>query len=545
MTEQIINRAKNRIESFPKELVETMRNARPERTYEKGHVFPISIPDRFGEADETILNWDAVSSISNPLRLYVHIPWCKSKCTFCFYESDIKVPNDEAVEKYIDALTKELALYSKKIGRDKIDTEVLYIGGGTPTILTPTQINRLFEGIRTHINFIPGAFLISESSPGTLTKEKVNALRNNGVNRMSIGIQTLDDEILKLCRRDHDAQQAKSTYQLIREVGIPEVNIDLMLALPNQSYESFRKTLEETIQLEPSSISFLDLRICPGSALFSRLQRDKCSIPDWLDDIVMRAIYQEVMKDTSYVRTRPHYYIKPEEMKHRATRVPCLDSRFDLGFQIGVGVSAYSHLEDVAFINATGNKYFELLSSDKLPIKTATVLTKADKTAMRAIRTIIDTTTVPNREDVIGQYKSEIEYLQKSGLLSPNFELTDDGCLFGEEVVYSFYPKKDDAEDLANYEVGWWTERHKKNPEAMTRQLARLYVLQFGLPYNQAREAAELKVKATEHHDSAKKYDSVIKDFPYLRENHIKRSEEEWRTARDLLKKHFDIIYSK
>ncbi len=350
---EAIEGAKERVEKFPKLLMRTMELARPERTYEKGHVFPISVPDRFKPADELAVDWKLVGDISLPLRIYVHIPWCRSKCTFCFYESSMGQPSDGAVNTYLDAIEKELRLYAQKIGRDKINTEVLYIGGGTPSILTPFQIDRLFDALRKYVNFVPSSFLITESSPGTLTKEKIKAFQRNGINRMSIGMQTLDDDILRLCRRDHDASRAEEAYWLIRDAGLPEVNIDLMLALPNQTYESFQRTLEEALQLAPSSFSFLDLRICPGSALHSNLDKVSApfSVPTWKDDIIMRAIYQEMMSQTCYQRTRPHYYVDPKEMRHRATRVPCLDSRVDAGFQIGLGASAYSHLGDTVFIN--------------------------------------------------------------------------------------------------------------------------------------------------------------------------------------------------
>ena len=397
----------------------------------------------------------------------------------------------------------ELGFYRRNLGRDKLETEVLYIGGGTPSILTPAQIDRFFGMLGEHVEFTPDAFLITESSPGTLTQDKVDAFRRNGINRMSIGVQTLDDEILEVCERDHDAQTAKDAYQLIRDSGMPEINIDLMLALPNQSYKSFEQTLKETLELSPSSISFLDLRICPGSVLHSRLKG--FDIPTWEDDIAMRAIYQEVMGETEFERTRPHYYVKPSEMRHRSTRVPCLDTRVDSSFQIGLGVSAYSHLENVAFINATGERYFEAISKGELPIDKATLLTRPDKVAIRAIRTIIDTTTIPNRKDVRNQYKSQIRFLQDKGLLDDKLRLTDNGCLLGEELVYSFYPEKDASQEIAEHEVGWWRARHTGDAEDLMRNLTRKFHLQYNVPFDQAKEAAELILEATLKHDLAKK----------------------------------------
>jgi len=497
-----IEKAKERFGKLDKGLVATMKNARPTMTYEKGHTFPLSIPDRFYDTGDEIIDWEKAGSVDKPLRLYAHIPWCKSKCVFCFYESDLAKPSDSDVNNYIDAMGKELDLYRTKLGRDKLKTEVLYIGGGTPTVLSPTQIDGFFGMLKQHIDFTDDAFLITESSPGTLTRDKIRAFRENGVNRMSMGVQTLDDEILRICGRDHDARGAKDAYRLIRNSGMPEINIDIMLALPNQSYESFNQTLKETLELSPSSISFLDLRVCPGSALYSKLEG--FHIPTWEDDIAMRGIYQEAMGETGFDRTRPHYYVKPDEMKHRSTRVPCLDARDGLGFQIGLGVSAYSHLENVAFINKTGREYFKAVSEGRLPMDRATLMTKPDRIALKSIRTIVDTTGLPTDKDVFDQYENQIKFMQRNGLMDGDLKLTDDGCLFGEEVVYSFYPKRDASREIAEHEVGFWKARHTGDSEGLKRNLTRKFHLEHSVSFDKAGVVAGLTVEATRKHDLAK-----------------------------------------
>ena len=224
---------------------------------------------------------------------------------------------------------------------------------------------------------------------------------------------------------------------MVRTAGVPEINFDLMLALPEQTISDFEKTVQKAIELAPSSLSFLDLRVAPGS----KLHEMGYYYPTWREDILMRAIYQHLLKgDNRYERTRPHYYVRPDEACARSTRVPCLDSRSGLGFQVGLGVTAYSHVGDVAFINGRDSFYSETLKQGRLPVARGLVMTEEDKIAMKAIRAIVDYTLVPDAPAVLAKYEREVQFLREYGLIDEEYRLTDDGCLFGEEVAYMFYP---------------------------------------------------------------------------------------------------------
>lgn len=431
----VIDDCRRRLAQFSDGLMDRIIKFRPEIVHEKAHVYPISVPEKWHDADETIIDWSI--PLDKPLRLYVHIPWCRSKCIFCFYESKAVEPSDDDVKHYFKCLNKEFSLYCSKLGVQRMTAETLYIGGGTPSILSAAQINSLLQIVHKHIRFKDNASLITEVSPGTLSPEKVQAFIDNGIGRISIGVQSFQDRILQICGRDHDAEYAVRAYELVRAAGVPEINFDLMLALPEQTLNNFEKTVRKALELAPSSLSFLDLRVAPGSNLHSL----GYYYPTWREDILMRAIYQQLMReDGRYERTRPHYYIRPEEARARSTRVPCLDSRSGSGFQLGIGVTAYSHLGDVCFINARNPLYSEELNKGRLPVTRGLILTDEDKTAMKAIRAMVDYTLVPDAPAVLAQYGKEISFLKNNGLIDVQYRLTDDGCLFGEEVAYLFYP---------------------------------------------------------------------------------------------------------
>ena len=400
----VIEQCKRRINALPHELLATMERTRPTVVHEKAHVYPISVPEKWLDIDDTIIDWSIPHD--KPLRLYVHVPWCRSKCIFCFYESKAGEPNDDDVQHYLECLRKELSIYCARLGIRRMTAETLYVGGGTPSVLNPAQIESLLQVVRSFIDFKDGAFLITEVSPGTLSPEKVQAFVGGGINRISIGVQSFQDHILQICGRDHDVDQAVHAYEMVRAAGVSEINFDLMLALPEQTLADFERGVRKAIDLAPSSLSFLDLRVAPGS----KLHEMGYYYPTWHQDILMRAIYQHLLKDDGrYQRTRPHYYVKPEEARARSTRVPCLDSRSGLGFQVGLGVTAYSHVGNVAFINGRNPFYSAVLKEGRLPVTRGLVLTDEDQTAMKAIRAIVDYTLVPDAPAVLAQYEKEVQ----------------------------------------------------------------------------------------------------------------------------------------
>ena len=435
--EMLIQRVQERLDYIGEYLLSYMEHVRPPVVHEKAHVYPISVPELWQNVDESIIDWSV--TLDNPLRLYIHVPWCRSKCVFCFYESKAVIPSEDNVQHYLECLKQEFSLYCARLGVKRITAETLYIGGGTPSILSPSQIDSFFQIVHTFIDFTENAFLVTESSPGTITADKIQAFIDGGINRISIGVQSFQDHILQICGRDHDAAGAARAYQMVRKAGVPEINFDLMLALPDQTLDDFEATVQAALKLAPSSLSFLDLRVAPGSKLHSMGHY----YPTWREDIMMRAIYQQLLaEDGRYKRTRPHYYVLPEEAHARSTRVPCLDSRSGPGFQLGLGVTAYSHIGDVAFINARNPNYARTLQEGRLPVERGITLTGEDKTAMQAIRSIVDHTLVPDVPAVLAQYEKEVHFLKENGLLNDGYRLTDDGCLFGEEIAYLFYPPR-------------------------------------------------------------------------------------------------------
>lgn len=200
------------------------------------------------------------------LELYIHIPFCVRKCAYCDF---LSAPADDALrQKYTDALIQEIKGYKNRYQGCSVPT--VFIGGGTPSILSPEQIRMIFSALRDNFRIDPEAEITLEANPGTVTEEKVLTWKEAGVNRISIGLQSVKDEELRILGRVHDYQQFLDTWKLIRQAGMKNVNIDLISAIPGQTLESWRQTLRKTAELEPEHLSVYSLIIEEGTPFYER-----------------------------------------------------------------------------------------------------------------------------------------------------------------------------------------------------------------------------------------------------------------------------------
>ena len=188
--------------------------------------------------------------------LYIHIPFCRKKCRYCDF---LSFTDAECSDRYIDALTDE-------IGGFKADT--VFIGGGTPSVLQPRQIEKIIDSA----DIDEDAEITIEGNPESLTKDKLKAYKSMGINRLSIGFQSLDDNILMLLGRIHSAKEAVKAYDNARDAGFENINIDLMFAIPGQSVEILDKTVREVLAMEPEHISAYSLQIEEGTPFYGMFE---------------------------------------------------------------------------------------------------------------------------------------------------------------------------------------------------------------------------------------------------------------------------------
>jgi oxygen-independent coproporphyrinogen-3 oxidase len=202
-----------------------------------------------------------------PLALYVHLPWCRRKCPYCDFNSHA-VDGDLPEQAYVDALLADLELDLPAVAGRPVGS--VYLGGGTPSLFSAAALTRLLAGLRARLDLADGAEVTVEVNPGTLREGYFDALREAGVNRVSVGVQSFDDTHLGVLGRIHDAAAARDTVAAAQAAGLAEVNVDLMVGLPGQSLAQALADVDAALALAPTHISHYQLTIEPGTAFAKR-----------------------------------------------------------------------------------------------------------------------------------------------------------------------------------------------------------------------------------------------------------------------------------
>ena len=207
------------------------------------------------------------------ISLYVGIPFCPTRCTYCSFVSRTVGKRMELMEPYLEALQKELAFTGKLLQDSGKAIRTLYIGGGTPTTLSASQMARLLESINNHLDLRRCIeFTLEGGRPATLTPEKLRVIRNHGADRMSINPQTMVDSVLKACGRPHTGDDVKRAFEWAKNAGFDAINMDLIAGLPSDNFNGFRYSLDSVAALNPANITVHTLALKKGADLFERRQ---------------------------------------------------------------------------------------------------------------------------------------------------------------------------------------------------------------------------------------------------------------------------------
>ena len=285
------------------------------------------------------------------LGIYIHIPFCLSKCSYCGFYSQGGVSEAEQRE-YVESLLNDMEAYGRVYGGNYL-VDTIFIGGGTPSILPPTCIREILDCIRCHFTVIEDAEISMESNPKTLTYESLLAYRRAGVNRLSIGVQSLNDDCLKALGRVHTAADFRRNFIMAREAGFDNINMDLMFAIPGHTWEVWEETLDEAIALGPEHISFYSLQIEEGTPFYDMYRRGAFDqIPDDIDrEMYHRAI--DKLKAAGY----DHYEISNACKPGKACRHNL--KYWSMEDYLGIGSSASSYMQGVRFAEAPLMEYHE------------------------------------------------------------------------------------------------------------------------------------------------------------------------------------------
>ena len=271
------------------------------------------------------------------IGIYVHIPFCKRKCDYCDFISYSN--KDSKIQEYIEAVKKEIEL-------QKIKSEIttIYIGGGTPSYIEGKYIKEIIKEIKKK-NVSNDAEITIEINPGTVTLEKLRDYKETGINRLSIGLQTTQNNLLKQIGRIHDFEQFIETYKMARKEGFKNINVDLMLGLPNQRIKDLKDSLEKVIELQPEHISVYSLILEEGTPICNKIEKGELELPE---EELERNMYWYV-KNTLELNGYKHYEISNfarvgYESKHNLN---CWNQKE----YIGIGLAAHSYRDITRYSN--------------------------------------------------------------------------------------------------------------------------------------------------------------------------------------------------
>lgn len=272
------------------------------------------------------------------LELYVHIPFCVKKCDYCDFLSG--PASLEKQEKYVRALEQEIQAVEEGEGRSVVS---VFLGGGTPSLLSPSHMERILKQLYRKFNITPDAEITMEANPGTLCLEKLETCRRWGVNRLSIGLQSPDDQELKMLGRIHTYRDFLESFTIARKAGFHNINVDLMCAIPGQQYDGWIRNLRQTAQLEPEHISAYSLIVEEGTPLAERNPQ----LPHEDAEYRMYEDTAEILEQYGYKQYEISNYARPGFI-----------CRHNVGYwerrdYLGLGLGAASLLEHRRFSNTS------------------------------------------------------------------------------------------------------------------------------------------------------------------------------------------------
>lgn len=293
--------------------------------------------------------------MNKEIGLYVHIPFCKSKCSYCDFCSFANKENK--IEEYLEALKKEMELYKNTVKDSLIKT--VFIGGGTPTFLSSNELTDLIKTIRKNFNIKDDVEFTVECNPGTLEHEKLVALKEAGVNRLSIGLQSANDKTLKTIGRIHTFDEFKKNLEDARSVGFDNINADLMFSLPNETLDDIKNTIDEVLKLNLEHISAYSLIIEEGTKMYDMAMSGEYRFPDEDED---RKIYYYICDELSkagYHQYEISNFAKPGfESNHNTIYWKAEE-------YLGLGLAAHSYLDGYRFGNTEDmNRYINRIMKE-------------------------------------------------------------------------------------------------------------------------------------------------------------------------------------
>jgi len=384
---------------------------------------------------------------NTPLGLYLHIPFCRKRCHFCYFKvyTDRKASE---IRNYTESAVRELAHYAKKpfIGGRKLD--FVYFGGGTPSYLSSAQLDDLTKGLKDSLPWDDAREVTFECEPGTLTESKLEAIRNMGVTRLSLGVENFDERILEVNGRAHRGKEIGRAYEWARKLNFPQINIDLIAGMLEETEANWQDCIQKAIEMEPDSITIYQMEVPYNTTIYKRMQEDGSLVAPVADWETKRRWVDEAFRElekhgygvgSAYTAAR-----NPEK-----TKFVYRDALWHGADLLSLGVSSFSHINGVHFQNqAHIESYLENMNRGELPIFRAMA---PDRMSLLVRELVLQLKLGHLSQayfqkkfgvDVLQEFSAPFAILEEMGLIaskSPEIVLTRDGLLQIDFLLNRFF----------------------------------------------------------------------------------------------------------
>jgi oxygen-independent coproporphyrinogen III oxidase len=401
-------------------------------------------PERLGEVSAALGRAPAPGT---PLGIYLHIPFCRKRCHFCYF----RVYTDKdplAIKGYLDLAVRELQLYGAQpfIGGRK--PQFVYFGGGTPSYLSEAQLKHLTDQMKAVLPWDEAEEVTFECEPGTLSDHKLKTIRDIGVTRLSLGVENFNDHILEINGRAHRSPEIRRAYKFARELDFPQINIDLIAGMVEETEANWRDCVRQTIELSPDSVTIYQMEIPYNTGIYQEMKaqgRLVAPVADWQTkrDWVRYAFAE--LERAGYKVASGYTAVKDPERTHFVYR----DSLWRGADLVGLGVASFSHVGGTHFQNQHDfEPYVATLREGRLPLCRALTPTPEE----RLIREIVLQFKLGQISrayfkrkfgvDVVERFAEPLAALQAEGVLTidgDSLRLTREGLLQVDRLVHEFF----------------------------------------------------------------------------------------------------------
>lgn len=385
----------------------------------------------------------------NTLGLYLHIPFCRKRCKFCYFKVYTD-KNSTDIENYMDALTREIEIYSELASVKDRPLKFIYFGGGTPSFISVTHLQKLVERIKACLPWDGAEEITFECEPGTLSRSKLEAIRKTGVTRLSLGVENFNDFILKENGRAHLSKEIFQVLPWIEELNFDQLNIDLIAGMVGETWHSWKDNVKKTIELEPDSVTIYQMEL-PFNTVYTQMLSEggaDIHVADWQTKRDWHDYAFEQLAAHGYDISSAYTMVK----NNPTCKFVYRDSVWRGTDMIGAGVASFGHMSDIHIQNtASWGDYIERLHSGKLPLSRSFQTDRKERLTREMILQLklgkIDRAYFEKKfdTDIIEEFQEPLQNLLKEGMLTFNGEsvsLTRQGLLRVDTLLPEFYAEK-------------------------------------------------------------------------------------------------------